>query len=85
MSSHISNVRPDPDKVLADIADYVCDYKISSDEAYDTARNCLIDTLGCGLRLSGIQHAQSFWDLLFQALQFLTEQGFLAQISGSTL
>ncbi|MFC1769917.1 bifunctional 2-methylcitrate dehydratase/aconitate hydratase [Nitrospirota bacterium] len=49
MSSHISNVRPAPDKVLVDIADYVCDYKIDSEEAYETARNCLIDTLGCGL------------------------------------
>jgi len=35
--------------VLLDIADYVCDYEINSDEAYDTARNCLMDTLGCGL------------------------------------
>ena len=48
MSAHISNVRPDPDKVLADIADYVLDYKVKSREAYDTARYCLIDTLGCG-------------------------------------
>lgn len=53
MSSHISNVRPDPDKVLVDIADYVCDYKIKSVEAYDTARNCLMDTLGCGLEALG--------------------------------
>src|SRR6266581_5171487 len=49
MSVHLSNVRPPPDKVLVDIADYVVDYDIRSDEAYDTARNCLIDTLGCGL------------------------------------
>jgi 2-methylcitrate dehydratase len=49
MSSHISNVRPAPDKVLVDIADYVLNYKIESGEAYETARNCLIDTLGCGL------------------------------------
>ncbi|MHB0985913.1 MAG: bifunctional 2-methylcitrate dehydratase/aconitate hydratase [Sulfuricella sp.] len=49
MSSHISNVRPDPDQVLVDIADYVCDYEIKSAEAYDTARYCLMDTLGCGL------------------------------------
>jgi 2-methylcitrate dehydratase len=53
MSAHISNVRPDPDKVLVDIADYVCDYEIRSDEAYDTARNCLMDTLGCGLEALG--------------------------------
>ncbi|MHB9100042.1 MAG: bifunctional 2-methylcitrate dehydratase/aconitate hydratase [Sulfuricella sp.] len=49
MSSHISNVRPAPDQVLVDIADYVCDYEIKSAEAYDTARYCLMDTLGCGL------------------------------------
>ena len=49
MSSHTSNVRPEPDQVLVDIADYVCDYEIQSDEAYSTARLCLMDTLGCGL------------------------------------
>jgi 2-methylcitrate dehydratase len=32
-----------------DIADYVCNYNVESDLAYTTARNCLIDTLGCGL------------------------------------
>ncbi len=48
MSSHIPNVRPDPDQVIVDIANYVADYEIQSDEAYDTARNCLMDTLGCG-------------------------------------
>jgi 2-methylcitrate dehydratase len=53
MSSHISNVRPQPDQVLVDIADYVCDYTVESAEAYDTARNCLIDTLGCGLEALG--------------------------------
>ena len=49
MSSHISNVRPAPDQVLVDIVDYVLDYQIQSDLAYETARNCLIDTLCCGL------------------------------------
>ena len=49
MSSPISNVRPQPDKVLVDIVDYVSKYKIKSSAAYETARNCLIDTLGCGL------------------------------------
>jgi 2-methylcitrate dehydratase len=49
MSAPISNVRPQPDQVLVDIADYVLDYEIDSALAYDTARNCLIDTLGCGL------------------------------------
>ena len=49
MSAHTSNVRPKYDKVLVDIVDYVSKYKITSKAAYDTARNCLIDTLGCGL------------------------------------
>jgi 2-methylcitrate dehydratase len=48
MSAHISNVRPDPDKVLVDIVDYVQKYKVSSKDAYETARYCLMDTLGCG-------------------------------------
>ncbi len=49
MSTHISNVRPDPDQPLVDIADYVLNHSITSAEAYSTARLCLIDTLGCGL------------------------------------
>jgi 2-methylcitrate dehydratase len=48
MSSQASNVRPKPDKVLTDIADYVTGYRIRSREAYNTARLCLMDTLGCG-------------------------------------
>nr|WP_217435642.1 bifunctional 2-methylcitrate dehydratase/aconitate hydratase [Cupriavidus gilardii] len=43
------NARPEPDQVLVDIADYVTRYQVKSALAYDTARNCLIDTLGCGL------------------------------------
>jgi 2-methylcitrate dehydratase len=49
MSSRLSNVRPEPDKVLTDIADYVTAFRIKSHEAYNTARLCLMDTLGCGL------------------------------------
>lgn len=49
MSAHISNVRPEYDQVLVDIVDYVTRYEITSRVAYETARNCLIDTLGCGL------------------------------------
>ncbi len=49
MSSHISNERPAPDKVLTDIVDYALSYEIDSDLAYSTAQHCLIDTLGCGL------------------------------------
>ena len=49
MSSHISNERPAPDQVIADIADYALNYTVASDLAYTTAQHCLIDTLGCGL------------------------------------
>ena len=50
MSSHDirSAKRPEPDKVIADIADYVCNTDIDSDLAYETAHYCLMDTLACG-------------------------------------
>jgi len=38
------------DEVIIRIADYVCDYEVTSNEALSTARHCLIDTLGCGLQ-----------------------------------
>ncbi|MGR5078049.1 2-methylcitrate dehydratase [Photobacterium swingsii] len=43
------NERPAPDALLVKIADYVANSEIHSSEAYNTARNCLMDTLGCGL------------------------------------
>ena len=43
------NVRPDFDELISQIANYVYSYEIKSDLALDTARNCLIDTIGCGL------------------------------------
>ncbi|MHA7926488.1 MAG: 2-methylcitrate dehydratase [Marinobacter sp.] len=43
------NERPDYDEVLQKIADYVLTYEITSEEAWKTARYCLMDTLGCGL------------------------------------
>ena len=49
MSGRISNIRPQPDQVLVDIADYASTSVIDSREAYSTARLCLMDTLGCGL------------------------------------
>lgn len=39
--------RPPPDKVFDDIADYVHNFKIDSDLAMNTARLCLMDTIGC--------------------------------------
>ena len=49
MSSPISNDRPHPDRLLEDIADYVLSPEVASDEAFDTARWCLADTLACGI------------------------------------
>lgn len=43
------NVRPDYDELLQKIADYTLNYQIDSEEAWKTARYCLMDTLGCGL------------------------------------
>ena len=50
MSSYVeNNVKPDYDIVMQDIADYVLNTPIQSSLAYDTARLCLMDTLGCGM------------------------------------
>ncbi len=50
MSGHDirSAERPDPDQVLVDIADYVCNADIDSELAFETAHYCLLDTLACG-------------------------------------
>ena len=54
MSSHItldnSKFANQPyDQEIIDIVDYVENYEISSPVAYETAWNCFLDTLGCGL------------------------------------
>ncbi len=52
MSTHDykSAQRPDPDAVLVGIAEYAKSYNVSSRQAYDTARYCLMDTLACGFQ-----------------------------------
>lgn len=52
MSGHDirSAKRAQPDQVLVDIADYVCNTEIDSALAYDTAHYCLMDTLACGFQ-----------------------------------
>ncbi|NNM60424.1 MAG: bifunctional 2-methylcitrate dehydratase/aconitate hydratase [Legionellales bacterium] len=49
--SHIAenNEKPQFDQELVDIVNYVLHHPIKSEEAFDTARLCLMDTLGCGL------------------------------------
>jgi len=43
------NIRPDADHEIVSIADYVANYQVTSDEAYETARYCLMDSLGCAM------------------------------------
>jgi len=52
-SSDDGNVRPAPDEVLRDIGTYVVRATIASDEAYTTARHCLMDALGCAILALG--------------------------------
>ena len=49
MSEAISNIRPQPDRILVELAEYALQHEVTSKLAYDTARYCLMDTLGCGL------------------------------------
>jgi 2-methylcitrate dehydratase len=43
------NNRPPFDPLLEQIAAYVADFQIASPEAYETARYCLMDSLGCAM------------------------------------
>lgn len=45
----ITPVPQEFDKVISDIVDYVTEYPIISDLAYETAYYCFLDTLGCGM------------------------------------
>jgi 2-methylcitrate dehydratase len=42
--------RPESDKAIADVADYVTAYYVNSDVACETARHCLMDTLACAFQ-----------------------------------
>ena len=49
MSNHVNQGNQPYDQVIVDIVDYVLNYEITSPVAYETAWNCFLDTLGCGL------------------------------------
>ena len=49
MSSNITKSNQPYDQAIIDIVDYVENYEIKSPVAYETAWNCFMDTLGCGL------------------------------------
>ena len=48
-------MRPQPDQLLQEIADYVIDHKISSKQVLQNANLCLMDALGCALL--SLQHS----------------------------
>lgn len=64
MSAHISNVRPEFDREIVDIVDYVMNYAITSTVAYDTAHYCLLDTLGAGWKRWNIRPVKNCWGRL---------------------
>ena len=49
MSSHLVKSNQPYDQEIIDIVDYALNYEVTSPVAYETAWNCLLDTLGCGL------------------------------------
>ncbi|OGV38373.1 MAG: 2-methylcitrate dehydratase [Legionellales bacterium RIFCSPHIGHO2_12_FULL_42_9] len=50
MSQYVeNNLRPSYDQVIVEIADYVLNYQINNPNAYEIARLCLLDALGCGM------------------------------------
>lgn len=51
--SGFRGTRPGADPVLVDMARYVSTYEVTSEAAFDTARYCLMDTLGCGFEALG--------------------------------
>jgi 2-methylcitrate dehydratase len=63
MSSHDikSAERPAPDAALVAIADYAQSFKVTSAQAYETARYCLMDTLACGFQALAYLEPRMSW------------------------
>lgn len=49
MSNVEANIRPEYDKIIQNITEYIFHYEINSELAFDTARYCLMDSIGCGI------------------------------------
>lgn len=49
MTGTVDNTTSELDSVVADIVDYIVYFRIDSELAFETARYCLLDTIGCGL------------------------------------
>jgi 2-methylcitrate dehydratase len=49
MAGTVSNIRPAPDEIIVDLAEYAANTIPEGKEAIDTARYCFMDALGCAL------------------------------------
>lgn len=73
MSAQINNIRPEFDREIVDIVDYVMNYEISSKVAYDTAHYCLASTRSAAvLKLSNTRPVKNCWGQLSPALSYPT-------------
>lgn len=68
MSASGAHVAPAYDQVLAEVADYVMDYRVSSPEAYRMARYCLMDTLGCAVAAMNVPECIKLLGPLFPGM-----------------
>ncbi len=84
MSAQINNIRPEFDREIVDIVDYVMNYEISSRVAYDTAHYCLLDTLGCGLEALEYPACKKLLGQLSPAPSYLTAYASPEPSSSST-
>ncbi|SUG16513.1 2-methylcitrate dehydratase [Salmonella enterica subsp. arizonae] len=84
MSTQQLNIRPQFDREIVDIVDYVMNYEITSKVAYDTAHYCLLDTLGCGLEALEYPACKKLLGRSYQVLLCPTARACRAPSSSST-
>lgn len=64
-----TNIKPPTDHLIDKITDYVHDKEITSQLAIDTARWCLLDTIGCGLASLKFKQARDLIKPMFHQEQ----------------
>lgn len=67
MSAQINNIRPEFDREIVDIVDYVMNYEISSRVAYDTHITACSTRSAAVLKLSNTQPVKNCWGQLSPA------------------
>ena len=60
LSAVEENIKPDYDQVISDIAKYALNHTITRAEAFETARLCLMDALGCAMLALNFQSARNY-------------------------